>query len=179
MAKKIKAEFRKSLHGYNKEDVNAYILKVDNEIDDQYESYRKEISDLKAQIEDYTVIISSINGLKQKLADTESQLEVLQEKLKYLERIEEEEKKNAPPAETVSETIPISEDIKEDIINEVNNETEIYIEEFDIFANDVKSKLTRLIDEFEKSYSDISLKIQYLSDNLNKNIEKKIGKNNG
>lgn len=90
--------FRKSMHGYNKEDVNAYISNMSRMFFEKEREYQsgitacktkmqedeKALQDLQARLSDATIKAAELDALQKTLQDTEEQLQKVREELDAL-----------------------------------------------------------------------------------------------
>lgn len=90
--------FRKSMHGYNKDDVNAYISNMSRIFFEKEREYQTNITSCKTKIQDNEKVIqelqdkltaadadaASLSALQKTLCDTESQLQEAKEELAAL-----------------------------------------------------------------------------------------------
>ncbi len=90
--------FRKSMHGYNKEDVNAYISNMSRMFFEKEREYQsgitacktkmqedeKALQDLQAKLSDATIKAAELDALQKTLQDTEEQLQKVKEELNAL-----------------------------------------------------------------------------------------------
>ncbi len=96
--------FRKSVHGYNKEDVNAYISNMSRIFFEKEREYQSGISacktkiqedekalqDLQTKLSDANIKSADLDSLQKTLRDTEEQLQKAQDELDALKKISQQ-----------------------------------------------------------------------------------------
>ena len=174
-----KKAFRTSMGGFNKDDVNMYILRQSREFKEKEENYKKEIEKLSCQIEVMNIDFDEIETLREKLSKITSDTDEYEKKIsEYKFRIEELEKALA------EKSAEASKDDKEPDFNKIRmyDQLSSQIGEIIIGANknadDVIKKAEtaakKLLEESEKNAIEAKARLQVAFDSIISGLRKDI-----
>ncbi len=167
--------FRKAGRGYNKEDVNSYVLSVNNELRDAQNRYDKLVSDSNSKAEkDYMTIyelqkkLDIAKASEERIEALENEIRSLREENAALKEENErsaENEKNAQAYENLctkaGEVLVIASNTADDILKKANDEAEKIVSD----ATDKKDSMMKNISETASDAAD------GLSDYIKKAVE--------
>lgn len=174
-----KKAFRTSMGGFNKDDVNMYILRQSREFKEKEENYKKEIEKLSCQIEVMNIDFDEIETLREKLSKITSDTDEYEKKIsKYKLRIEELEKalaeKNAeaskddkaPDFNKIRMYDQLSSQIGEIIIGANKNADDV--------IKKAETAAKKLLEESEKNAIEAKARLQVAFDSIISGLRKDI-----
>lgn len=174
-----KKAFRTSMGGFNKDDVNMYILRQSREFKEKEENYKKEIEKLSCQLEVMNKDFDEIETLREKLSKITSDTDEYEKKIsKYKLRIEELEKaldeKNAeaskddkaPDFNKIRMYDQLSSQIGEIIIGANKNADDV--------IKKAETAAKKLLEESEKNAIEAKARLQVAFDSIISGLRKDI-----
>ena len=172
--------FRASMNGFNKEDVNKYIIDINNEFSAKEEDYKKEIASLSEKLREASESISKTSELEGRLAEAENNSALLSDKL----IVETDARVNAEKAleEAVKEAQALKEALTikeaeltaaEAELNELRTMSEKLNNDDSEDELDTNCEKIRLYDELRGNIGDILLNANKNADDIIKDAERK------
>jgi len=171
--------FRSSMSGFNKEDVNNYIIDVNREFSAKEDEYKAEIVLLKKKLEEADAKIAEADGMRNAFEELNSKLVTVEQDLETEKIARSEAEENLRVANcmidelkaALDETVAALEEAKnpsESVINELAPET---TDGLDTLETDTDK--ARLYDELRENIGDIMLNATKNADEIIKEAEKK------
>lgn len=174
-----KKAFRTSMGGFNKDDVNMYILRQSREFKEKEENYKKEIEKLSCQIEVMNKDSDEIETLREKLSKITSDTDEYEKKIsKYKLRIEELEKALAEKSAEASKVDKAPDFNKIRMYDQLSSQIGEIIIGANKNADDVIKKAEtaakKLLEESEKNAIEAKARLQVAFDSIISGLRKDI-----
>lgn len=174
-----KKAFRTSMGGFNKDDVNMYILRQSREFKEKEENYKKEIEKLSCQIEVMNKDSDEIETLREKLSEITSDTVEYEKKIsEYKFRIEELEKALAEKSAEASKVDKAPDFNKIRMYDQLSSQIGEIIIGANKNADDVIKKAEtaakKLLEESEKNAIEAKARLQVAFDSIISGLRKDI-----
>ncbi|MCI9448749.1 MAG: hypothetical protein HFE30_00635 [Clostridiales bacterium] len=174
-----KKAFRTSMGGFNKDDVNMYILRQSREFKEKEENYKKEIEKLSCQIEVMNIDFDEIETLREKLSKITSDTDEYEKKIsEYKFRIEELEKALAEKSAEASKDDKAPDFNKIRMYDQLSSQIGEIIIGANKNADDVIKKAEtaakKLLEESEKNAIEAKARLQVAFDSIISGLRKDI-----
>lgn len=174
-----KKAFRTSMGGFNKDDVNMYILRQSREFKEKEENYKKEIEKLSCQIEVMNKDSDEIETLREKLSKITSDTDEYEKKIsEYKFRIEELEKALAEKSAEASKVDKAPDFNKIRMYDQLSSQIGEIIIGANKNADDVIKKAEtaakKLLEESEKNAIEAKARLQVAFDSIISGLRKDI-----